>query len=215
MVSSPCDSMRVDQSDGGTQNRSTGRPPWAERESFWWQRKRSEYLPESLTVSVSKSGMNISKACRTPSARRDSGHSSEPPSAELAVVITPNPQKMLELRRFPFGHELAQISNEFLLSVSPAPHWPSDVPESPGLFEICYFLGLLSTSRSFYHQIRRRIREGAFRRVARLLAARGFVGMITDHFLIQELFGGERHRKFDSRRVSETLTDIWLHGMMG
>jgi AcrR family transcriptional regulator len=65
------------------------------------------------------------------------------------------------------------------------------------------------------HQIRRRIREGAFRRVDPLLAARGFIGMVTYHFLIQELFGGKRHRKFDSRKVSETLTDIWLQGMIG
>jgi len=65
------------------------------------------------------------------------------------------------------------------------------------------------------HQIRRRIREGAFRRVDPLLAARGFIGMVTYHFLIQELFGGKRLRKFDPRRVTEMLTDIWLQGMAG
>jgi len=63
------------------------------------------------------------------------------------------------------------------------------------------------------HQIRRRIREGSFRKVHPLLAARGFIGMVTYHFLIQELFGGKRQRKFDPRMVSETLTDIWLQGM--
>lgn len=63
------------------------------------------------------------------------------------------------------------------------------------------------------HQIRRRIREGSFRKIHPLLAARGFIGMVTYHFLIQELFGGKRQRKFDPRRVSETLTDIWLQGM--
>jgi len=65
------------------------------------------------------------------------------------------------------------------------------------------------------HQIRRRIREGSFRRVNPLLAARGLIGMVTYHFLIQELFGGKRFTKFDPRVVSATLTDIWLRGMTG
>lgn len=61
--------------------------------------------------------------------------------------------------------------------------------------------------------IRRRIRSGTFRHVDPLLAARGFLGMISYHFLIQELFGGKRYRRFDAERVTETLTDIWLEGM--
>ncbi|HEV2494515.1 MAG TPA: TetR/AcrR family transcriptional regulator [Terriglobia bacterium] len=61
--------------------------------------------------------------------------------------------------------------------------------------------------------IRKRIRSGAFRPVDPLLAARGFLGMISYHFLIQELFGGKRYRKFAAQRVTETLTDIWLEGM--
>lgn len=62
--------------------------------------------------------------------------------------------------------------------------------------------------------IRARIRDGAFRHVDPLLAARGFLGMVIYHFLIQELFGGKRYQKFDLRRVSETLADIWLRGML-
>lgn len=62
--------------------------------------------------------------------------------------------------------------------------------------------------------IRKRIRAGYFRRVHPLLAARGFLGMVTYHFLIQELFGGKRYQKFNPRKVSQTLTDIWLQGMM-
>ena len=61
--------------------------------------------------------------------------------------------------------------------------------------------------------IRRRIREGRFRHTDPLLAARGFVGMVIYHFLVQELFGGKRYGKFDVRRVSRVLTDIWLRGM--
>ena len=61
--------------------------------------------------------------------------------------------------------------------------------------------------------IRRRIEEGAFRAVNPLLAARGFVGMIVYHSLIQDIYGAKRYQDFDVKEVSETLTDIWLGGM--
>lgn len=62
--------------------------------------------------------------------------------------------------------------------------------------------------------IRDRIRAGTFRRVDPLLAARGFLGMLVYHSLIQELFGGDRDKQFDPRAVGATLTDIWLGGML-
>lgn len=61
--------------------------------------------------------------------------------------------------------------------------------------------------------IRSRIDAGALRAVNPLLAARGFVGMIVYHSLIQEIYGGKRYQDFDVKEVSETLTDIWLGGM--
>jgi len=61
--------------------------------------------------------------------------------------------------------------------------------------------------------IGRRIEQGAFRAVNPLLAARGFVGMVVYHSLIQEIYGGKRYQDFDVKEVSETLTDIWLGGM--
>jgi AcrR family transcriptional regulator len=61
--------------------------------------------------------------------------------------------------------------------------------------------------------IRGRIEAGAFRAVNPLLAARGFVGMVVYHSLIQEIYGGKRYQDFDVQEVSETLTDIWLGGM--
>jgi TetR/AcrR family transcriptional regulator len=61
--------------------------------------------------------------------------------------------------------------------------------------------------------IRRRMRQGAFRHVDPLLSARGFLGMVVYHFLVQELFGGERYQKFDPQAVAETLAGIWLNGM--
>ena len=59
----------------------------------------------------------------------------------------------------------------------------------------------------------KRIEDGVFRAVNPLLAARGFVGMIVYHSLIQEIYGAKRYQDFDVAEVSQTLTDIWLGGM--
>jgi len=61
--------------------------------------------------------------------------------------------------------------------------------------------------------IRLGIEQGRFRPVDPLLAARSFLGMFTYHILVQEIFGGERHQKFDSRTVARQLTGIWLNGI--
>ncbi len=61
--------------------------------------------------------------------------------------------------------------------------------------------------------IRRRMREGAFRHVDPLLSARGFLGMVVYHFLVQELFGGQKYQKFDPEKVAASLAEIWLNGM--
>jgi AcrR family transcriptional regulator len=61
--------------------------------------------------------------------------------------------------------------------------------------------------------IRRRVSEGAFRNVDPLLSARGFFGMVVYHFLVQELFGGEKYQKFDPEVVAGTLAGVWLKGM--
>jgi AcrR family transcriptional regulator len=61
--------------------------------------------------------------------------------------------------------------------------------------------------------IRRRAHEGAFRNVDPLLSARGFLGMVVYHFLVQELFGGDKYQKFDPAMVAGTLAGIWLNGM--
>jgi len=58
-----------------------------------------------------------------------------------------------------------------------------------------------------------RIEDGVFRAVNPLLAARGFVGMIVYHSLIQEIYGAKRYQDFDVTEVSRTLVDIWLGGM--
>jgi len=62
--------------------------------------------------------------------------------------------------------------------------------------------------------IRERIGHGAFRKTDPVLAARGFLGMVVYHFLIQELFGGEQYQKFEPQEVAGTLSQIWLAGML-
>jgi AcrR family transcriptional regulator len=62
--------------------------------------------------------------------------------------------------------------------------------------------------------IGRRIREGAFRQTDPLIAARGFLGMISYHLLIQQLFGGERYQRIPPEKVCQELTQIWLQGML-
>ena len=61
--------------------------------------------------------------------------------------------------------------------------------------------------------IRRRTRAGAFRTVDPILAARGFLGMVFQYVLAQQLFGGARHHPFDHREVAETFARIWLDGI--
>lgn len=61
--------------------------------------------------------------------------------------------------------------------------------------------------------IRRQIREKKFRRVNPLLAARGFIGMVFYHLLVQELFGGKRYEKFRTEKVANEITSVWLEGM--
>ena len=61
--------------------------------------------------------------------------------------------------------------------------------------------------------MRRNIEEGRFRKVDPLLAARAFIGMLTHHFQVQELYGGKKYQQFDTHEVSRTLVDIWLQGV--
>lgn len=62
--------------------------------------------------------------------------------------------------------------------------------------------------------VRERMRQGAFRKTDPLLAARAFLGMVVYHFLVQEFFGGESRQKYEPRHVAQTLTRIWLSGMV-
>lgn len=61
---------------------------------------------------------------------------------------------------------------------------------------------------------RKQMRSGRFRRMNPVLAARGFLGMVIYHYLVQEVFGGERYQRFDPYEVGQELADLWLEGML-
>jgi AcrR family transcriptional regulator len=61
--------------------------------------------------------------------------------------------------------------------------------------------------------IRRRIAEGTFREVDPVLAARGFIGMVFHHYLVQEIFGGARYQSYETENVARTMADLWLRGI--
>lgn len=61
--------------------------------------------------------------------------------------------------------------------------------------------------------IRERIAKGELKDVDPLLAARGFLGMVIYHSMVQELFGAKKYHQYGIREVSETIVSIWLDGM--
>ena len=61
--------------------------------------------------------------------------------------------------------------------------------------------------------IRRQIAEGRFRDVDAVLAARGFIGMVFHHYLVQEIFGGAHYQSYDVEEVAQTMVALWLCGI--
>lgn len=70
----------------------------------------------------------------------------------------------------------------------------------------------------YHERLAEYIREGAakgrFRKdVEPLVAARAFLGMVSNHFTVQELYGGKRLQEFDASEICRDFTEIWLKGM--
>lgn len=57
------------------------------------------------------------------------------------------------------------------------------------------------------------IKAGRFRAINPMVAARGFLGMLVHHYLIQELFQGSRFQQFDPYELGQEIADIWLNGI--
>ncbi len=61
--------------------------------------------------------------------------------------------------------------------------------------------------------IRMRIKQGTYRDVDPMLAARALWSMVAYHAQIQELFGAKRYQTFDAHHVASTIVDLWLTGI--
>jgi AcrR family transcriptional regulator len=59
---------------------------------------------------------------------------------------------------------------------------------------------------------RKGMQSGRFRKLDPVVAARGFLGMIVYHYLVQELFAGGS-QKLDPQAVARQLVEIWLDGV--
>lgn len=62
--------------------------------------------------------------------------------------------------------------------------------------------------------ISKKVEEGVLRPLDPELTARGFLGMVIYHSMIEELFGGREGREFTPREAAEALVDIWLTGVL-
>ena len=72
-----------------------------------------------------------------------------------------------------------------------------------------YMAGIYEAIARF---IRQGIRKGQFRKIDPMLAARGFMGMISSHILLEELLGGSGNTS-TPRNLGRQLADLWLNGM--
>lgn len=61
--------------------------------------------------------------------------------------------------------------------------------------------------------IAQRAREGEFRAVEPVLAARAFIGMVADHLIVRTVFGQRDPQSQSLERVAETFTSIFLDGV--
>ncbi len=63
--------------------------------------------------------------------------------------------------------------------------------------------------------IRQRIKEGAFRKVPPLLAARAFMGMAIHYVQSREIYGMKDLSRFSQKRVVDTFVETFLNGLTG
>jgi len=61
--------------------------------------------------------------------------------------------------------------------------------------------------------IEERISDGAFKNINPFLAARAFMGMLTNYIIVQELFGEKKKKRIKKEDVVETFVKIFLEGI--
>lgn len=72
----------------------------------------------------------------------------------------------------------------------------------------------LELNRRIAEIFERAIQTGKCRKVDPMLAARSFIGMFLIMALTQEHMGGKKYTPLSERKVIDSLTDIFLHGVM-
>jgi AcrR family transcriptional regulator len=87
--------------------------------------------------------------------------------------------------------------------------------EGHELADMIYRNHISRTHRQLAEYVKKRIADGAFRRVDPMLAVRGFIGMIVNHAMHKKFFerSGGQASHLNNRQVAEKLTDIFLASM--
>jgi AcrR family transcriptional regulator len=84
---------------------------------------------------------------------------------------------------------------------------------NPKLTENFFRTYMSGTYRVLADYIRKGVESGRFRKVNPQNSARTFIGMISNHILVQELFGGDRRSPIDPKTAGAGLADLWLNGV--
>lgn len=58
-----------------------------------------------------------------------------------------------------------------------------------------------------------RIADGAFKNIHPLSASQAFIGMLVNHIIVQELFGGKKRNNIENEQLVETFVTIFLNGI--
>ncbi len=120
-----------------------------------------------------------------------------------------------------------ETTDDWLIFKSLAMRMFEFVEKDPTLIRLLYFSALEGHELSdmFFesyvqHQrmmlsnyIQGRVSEGVFKNVNSLLAARSFIGMISNYIIVQELFGEKNKGEFKKEEVVETFVKIFLEGI--
>ncbi len=87
--------------------------------------------------------------------------------------------------------------------------------EGHELAEMIFRNHISKTHRQLAEYVKKRIAEGAFRRVDPVMAVRGFIGMIINHVMHKKFFqyDGNDSLKITNRQAAERVADLFLASM--
>ncbi|HSR13114.1 MAG TPA: TetR/AcrR family transcriptional regulator [Thermodesulfobacteriota bacterium] len=128
-----------------------------------------------------------------------------------------------------FPNEAVQAKNDREVFRSIASYLISKNTEDPVFMRLIHYSALEGhdLSRMFFEThamektkllsdyIRQRVKEGGFRKVSPLLAARAFIAMALHHVQSVEIYGMKDLARFPQKDVVDTIVDIFLKGLAG